>query len=68
VNFLEESTELDIGCRFYKLIQLKKRRMSQNLPRCERLLSEIEFETETGNEECIGDYTAVGVERKRISP
>jgi hypothetical protein len=30
--------------------------MPQNLSRCERFLSGIEFETETGNEEWIGNY------------
>jgi len=39
--------------------------MSQNFPRCEWFLSRIEFETETGNEKWIGNYTAVGVDTKK---
>ena len=39
--------------------------MSQNLSRCERFLSGIEFETQTGNEEWRGDYTAAGVGSKK---
>jgi hypothetical protein len=41
--------------------------MSQNLPRCDRFLSGIEFETEKRNEEWLGNYTAVGVDSEKIS-